>query len=185
VKIKTNQRGLQLIVDSSFADITSLDILVIPGGAIETLMLTQDTVTLNWIKEIDKTTKYTTSVCTGSWILGATGLLEGKNATSNWYRGEEMMKMYGAKFKEERYVQDGKYWTSAGVSAGIDMSLAIIDDLLGRKYTQAVMLDLEYDPKPPYDAGTPKKTDPLVALMMKEMYDMMMLPYIKDVRRKK
>ena len=183
--IVKNQRGLELIVDSSFADITSLDILVIPGGAIETLMLTQDTVTLNWIKEIDKTTKYTTSVCTGSWILGATGLLEGKNATSNWYRGEEMMKMYGAKFKEERYVQDGKYWTSAGVSAGIDMSLAIIDDLLGRKYTQAVMLDLEYDPKPPYDAGTPKKTDPLVALMMKEMYDMMMLPYIKDVRRKK
>lgn len=85
MKIKTNQRGLELIVDSSFADITSLDILVIPGGAIETLMLTQDTVTLNWIKEIDKTTKYTTSVCTGSWILGATGLLEGKNATSSFY----------------------------------------------------------------------------------------------------
>ena len=69
-----------------------------------------------------------------------------------------MMKMYGAKFKEERYVKDGKYWTSAGVSAGIDMSLAIIDDLLGRKYTEAVMLDLEYDPKPPYNAGIPKKS---------------------------
>ena len=183
--IVKNQRGLEIKVDSSFADIKSLDILVIPGGATETIMLTQDTETLNWIKQMDKTTKYTTSVCTGSWVLGATGLLKGKNATSNWYRGEEMMKMYGANFKEERYVKDGKYWTSAGVSAGIDMSLAIIDDLLGRKYTEAVMLDLEYDPKPPYNAGIPKKSDPLVAEMMKEMYDMLMLPLIEKVKTKK
>jgi len=180
-----NMNGMEIKVDSSFADIKSLDILVIPGGARETIMLTQDTETLNWIKEIDKTTKYTTSVCTGAWVLGATGLLKGKNATSNWYRGEEMMKIYGANFKEERYVKDGKYWTSAGVSAGIDMSLAIIDDLLGRKYTEAVMLDLEYDPKPPYNAGTPKKSDPLVADMMKEMYDMLMLPLIEKVKAKK
>ena len=90
-----------------------------------------------------------------------------------------MMQSYGANFKEERYVNDEKYWTSAGVSAGIDMSLAIIDDLLGRKYTEAVMLDLEYDPKPPYDAGVPKKSDPQVAAMMKEMYDMIMLPLIQ------
>jgi putative intracellular protease/amidase len=175
-----NQRGLEIKVDSSFTDVESLDILVIPGGASETIMLTQDNETLNWIKKIDKTSKYTTSVCTGAWVLGATGLLKGKNATSNWYRGEEIMKKYGAKFKEERYVKDGKYWTSAGVSAGIDMSLAIIDDLLGRKYTEAVMLDLEYAPKPPYNAGIPKKTNPLVADMMKEMYDMLMLPLIKQ-----
>lgn len=174
-----NQRGLEVKVDSSFADVKSLDILVIPGGAAETIMLTKDEETLNWIRQIDKTTKYTTSVCTGSWILGATGLLKGKSATSNWYRAEEMMQSYGAKFKQERYVHDGKYWTSAGVSAGIDMSLAIIDDLLGRKYTEAVMLDLEYDPKPPYNAGTPKKSDPMVSEMMFEMYDMIMLPLIQ------
>jgi putative intracellular protease/amidase len=174
-----NQRGLAIKVDSSFDDVKSLDILVIPGGAAETFMQTKDEATLNWIKEIDKTTKYTTSVCTGAWILGATGLLEGKKATTNWYRAEEMMKRYGAKFVEDRYVHDGKYWTSAGVSAGIDMSLAIIDDLLGRKYTEAVMLDLEYDPKPPYQGGVPKKSDPLVADMMKEMYDMLLLPLIK------
>ena len=94
--------------------------------------------------------------------------------------------MYGAKFKEGRWIHDGKYWTSAGVSAGIDMSLAIIDDLLGRKYTESVMLDLEYDPKPPYNAGTPEKSDPLVADMMKEMYDMLMLPLItgEKIKRK-
>jgi putative intracellular protease/amidase len=180
-----NQRGLEVKVDSSFNDVSSLDILVIPGGAGETFMQTQDTTTLNWIRKIDKTTKYTTSVCTGSWILGATGLLKGKNVTSNWYRAEEVMKMYGANYKEGRWVQDGKYWTSAGVSAGIDMSLAIIDDLLGRKYTEAVMLDLEYDPKPPYDAGVPKKSDPLVADMMKEMYDMLLLPLIQGEQKKR
>lgn len=174
-----NMYGLEFKIDSTFATVKKLDILVIPGGASETYMQTKDQETLNWIREIDKTTKYTTSVCTGSWILGATGLLKGKNATSNWYRAEEMMQSYGAKFKEERYVRDGKYWTSAGVSAGIDMSLAIIDDLLGRKYTEAVMLDLEYDPKPPYNAGVPKKTLPDVVAMMKEMYDMILLPLIQ------
>lgn len=179
-----NQRGLELKVDSSFDDVSSLDILVIPGGAAETFMQTKDTVTLNWIKKIDKTTKYTTSVCTGSWILGAAGLLKDKYATSNWYRADEVLNMYGAKFKEARWVNDGKYWTSAGVSAGIDMSLAIIDDLLGRKYTEAVMLDLEYDPKPPYNAGIPKKSDPMVSDMMKEMYDMIMLPLIQSEQSK-
>ena len=180
-----NQRGLEVKVDSSFNDVSSLDILVIPGGAGETFMQTQDTTTLNWIKKIDKTTKYTASVCTGSWILGATGLLKGKNVTSNWYRAEEVMKMYGANYTEGRWVQDGKYWTSAGVSAGIDMSLAIIDDLLGKKYTEAAMLYLEYDPKPPYNAGVPRKTDPLVADMMKEMYDMLLLPLIQGEQKKR
>lgn len=174
-----NQRGLQMKVDTSFAEVKNLDILVIPGGAVETFMQTKDTPTLEWIKAIDKTTQYTTSVCTGSWILGATGLLKGKNATSNWYRAEEMMAMYGANFKKERWVKDGKYWTSAGVTAGMDMSLAIIDDLMGRRYTEGVMLDLEYDPKPPYNAGIPEKAEPIVADMMKEMYDMALLPLIE------
>ncbi|NNV54031.1 DJ-1/PfpI family protein [Limnovirga soli] len=178
-----NQRGLQTKIDTSFSEVKNLDILVIPGGAMETFMQTKDTATLNWIKAIDKTTAYTTSVCTGSWILGATGLLKGKNATSNWYRADEMMTFYGANFKDERWVKDGKYWTSAGVTAGIDMSLAIIDDLMGKQYTEGVMLDLEYNPKPPYDAGTPKKAEPIVADMMKEMYDMLLLPLI-DAEKK-
>jgi putative intracellular protease/amidase len=180
-----NQRGLVMKVDTSFADVKHLDILVIPGGAVETFMQTQDTVTLNWIKEIDETTTYTASVCTGSWILGATGLLKGKNATSNWYRAEEMMTLYGATFKKERWVKDGKYWTSAGVTAGMDMSLAIIDELMGRRYTEGVMLDLEYDPRPPYHAGIPEKSEPIVADMMKTMYDMLLLPLIEKEKQKR
>jgi transcriptional regulator GlxA family with amidase domain len=180
-----NQKGLQIKVDKSISEIKKLDILVIPGGATETYKMTEDTTVLNWIKEIDKTTSYTTSVCTGGWILGATGLLKGKNATTNWYRAEEMLKKYGANFKQERYVKDGKYWTSAGVTAGMDMSLAIIDDLFGKNYTEAVMLDLEYDPKPPYNAGTPKKSEPIVNKMMTEMYDGIFLPLMKKGDKKK
>jgi transcriptional regulator GlxA family with amidase domain len=179
-----NQRGLEIKVDSSFAEVKSLDILVIPGGAVETFMQTKDTATINWIKKIDQTTKYTTSVCTGAWILGATGLLQGKNATTNWYRAEEMLNSYGAKFVQERWVRDGKYWTSAGVTAGIDMSLAIIDELMGKKYTEGVMLDLEYNPKPPYNAGTPANSEKIVVDMMKEMYDMALLPLIQKQIKK-
>ncbi|PVD53608.1 4-methyl-5(B-hydroxyethyl)-thiazole monophosphate biosynthesis protein [Terrimonas sp.] len=179
-----NQTGLKVQVDTSIADVSKLDILVIPGGAAETFKMTKDTAVLNWIKQIDKTTTYTTSVCTGAWILGATGLLQGKNATTNWYRAAEMLDSYGAKFKEERWVKDGKYWTSAGVTAGLDMSLAIINDLMGEKYTKGVMLDLEYDPQPPFNAGSVRKTDPIVADMMKEMYDMGMLPLIQKQIKK-
>lgn len=180
-----NQRGMRMWVDTSFRDVKQLDILVIPGGAVETFQQTQDSATLNWIRAIDATTQYTTSVCTGSWILGAAGLLRGKNATTNWYRAGEMMDLYGARFTKARWVKDGKYWTSAGVTAGMDMSLAIIDDLLGRRYTEGVMLDLEYDPQPPYPAGTPEKSEPLVADMMKQMYDLSLLPLIEAEKKKK
>lgn len=181
----TNNSGVKIQVDSAIYDVKNLDIIVIPGGAMETLLMSQDTAVISWIRKIDKSSKYTTSVCTGAWILGATGLLQDKDATTNWYRAEEMLSNYGAKFKKRRYVQDGKYWTSAGVSAGIDMSLAIIDDLFGEKYTQGVMLDLEYDPQPPYNAGSIDKTLPIVSDMMKAMFDMIMLSSIKKLESRK
>ena len=174
-----NQTGLQIQVDTSIALVKKLDILVIPGGAKETFLQTQDPEVLNWIKKIDQTSIYTTSVCTGAWILGATDLLKGKNATTNWYRAEEMLHKYGANFKQERWVKDGKYWTSAGVTAGLDMSLAIVNDIMGEKYTKGVMLDLEYDPHPPFAAGSVKNTASIIVDMMREMYDMVMLPLIR------
>lgn len=180
-----NQRGMQIKVDKSIADVKQLDILVIPGGAKETFMQTQDTTVLNWIREIDKTSVYTTSVCTGGWILGATGLLKDKNVTTNWYRADEIMKIYGANFKQERYVRDGKYWTSAGVTAGMDMALGIMDELMGKKYTQGVMLDLEYDPKPPYKAGSVTNTEPVVVDMMTQMYDMGLQPLFEAEKKKR
>lgn len=174
----SNQGGIKIEASKGIDEVEQLDILLIPGGARETFLQTKDTAVLAWIRKIDEKSVYTTSVCTGAWILGATGLLKGKNATTNWYRADEMLKKYGAHFLEERWVQDGKYWTSAGVSAGIDMSLAIINDLLGKQFTESAMLDMEYSPKPPIKGGTPKTTDPIVAELMKEMYDYFLLSLI-------
>lgn len=179
----TNQRGMKVKVDTTLDEVTHLDILVIPGGAAETFLQTQDTTTLNWVHSIDKTSVYTTSVCTGAWILGATGLLNGKNVTTNWYRGQEIMKQYGANFKNERWVKDGKYWTSAGVTAGIDMSLAIINELMGEQYTQSVMLNLEYDPHPPIKGGSVANTQPIVKDMMQDMYDLGLQPLFKQYKK--
>ncbi|MDD5227527.1 MAG: DJ-1/PfpI family protein [Methylococcales bacterium] len=172
----TTSSKLTINVDKSIDEVDKLDILVIPGGATEAAAQTKDTVILDWIRKIDKTTIYTTSVCTGAWILGSTGLLKGKKATTHWYRAEEMLTKYGAKYQKKRWVQDGKYWTSAGVTAGADMSLAIVLKLFGKDYTQAVMLDLEYDPKPPVSYST---TTPKVKSIMEYMYDYYLLPFVK------
>jgi transcriptional regulator GlxA family with amidase domain len=180
----SNQKGMKVQVDKSIAEIDQLDILVVPGGAAETFLQTQDSVVLNWIRHIDKGSVYTTSVCTGAWILGAANLLKGKNATTNWYRAEEMLQQYGALFKNERWVKDGKYWTSAGVTAGLDMSLAMVNELMGVQYTQGVMLNLEYDPSPPIQGGSPEKTEPIVKDMMLQMYDMGLQPLFKKYSKK-
>jgi putative intracellular protease/amidase len=166
---------LQLVVDKSIADISKLDILVIPGGGAETISQTKDSAALAWIKKIDANSIYTTSVCTGSWILGAAELLRGKNATSNWYRAKQILTKYGAIFQQKRWVQDGKYWTSAGVTAGMDMALAIVVNLFGNEYAQAVMLDLEYDPQPPIRGGSLRKTDLVPRHNMLWMYDYYLL----------
>jgi putative intracellular protease/amidase len=169
-----NSAGLTMQVDTSIGNVDKVDILVIPGGLRETYSLAHDSTLLAWIRKIDKTTTFTTSVCTGSWILGATGLLKGKSATTHWYGKEMLAADYGAKVnrkKTERWVRDGKYWTSAGVTAGMDMSLAIVKEIMGEKYTKITMLDLEYDPKPPFQGGSEHNTDKALVEMMRSMYD--------------
>ncbi len=173
--------GVEIQPNTTIDSVDQLDILVIPGGYSGTIKAAYDPKVLNWIRMIDQKSVYTASICTGGWILGATGLLKGKRATTNWYRADEFMKKYGAVFSKERYTQDGKYWTAAGVTAGLDMSLAIMNDNWGKRYTQGVMLDLEYDPKPPIVGGTPEKTTWLVEWMMKAMYDAGVNPLIDSL----
>ncbi len=175
--------GVQVMPDAVIDDVDQLDILIIPGGFTGTIEAAYDPKVLDWIRAIDKCTVYTGAVCTGVWILGATGLLEGRRASSNWYREEEFLKKYKAIPANERYTRDGKYWTSAGVTAGMDMSLAILNDNWGEKYTQGVMLDMEYDPAPPITGGTPEKTGVLVAWMMKAMYDAGVNPLIEKLEK--
>jgi transcriptional regulator GlxA family with amidase domain len=177
--------GVQVIPDTTIDQVDQLDILIIPGGFTGTVEAAYDPKILEWIRRIDQGTTYTGAVCTGVWVLGATGLLEGKRASTNWYREEEFLKKYKAIPANERYTQDGKYWTAAGVTAGMDMALAILNDNWGPKYTQGVMLDMEYDPHPPISGGTPEKTHGLVHWMMKAMYDAGIDPLIEKLEKQK
>ncbi|GEP52657.1 hypothetical protein FNO01nite_33290 [Flavobacterium noncentrifugens] len=129
-------KGMKVQVDSSIADVKQLDILLIPGGFKQTFEATKDKELLDWIKSIDSISTYTTSVCTGAWILGATGLLKDKEATTHWSSKKLLADLYGANVKSLRYTHSGKYWTSAGVTAGLDMSLALINEIKGEKYTK-------------------------------------------------
>lgn len=174
----TSNSRLQIVAHRTIANTKNLEVLVVAGGAFETAQLATNTEVLAWIKAIHQKTIYTTSVCTGSWVLGAAGLLQGKKATSNWYRADELLEHFGAKpYSSYRYVFDGKIITAAGVTAGIDMALAIVkkvfshDTTNGEDYTQAVMLDLQYDPAPPITGGSPEKSDPSVYDTMTFMYD--------------
>lgn len=171
--------GLVIHVDKSIDEIDTLDILLIPGGATGTALQTIDQDVLNWIQHIDENSVYTTSVCTGAWILGATGLLKGKKASTHWYRAEEMMDKYGAEYTGKRWTRDGKYWTSAGVTGAMDLALAMVNHLFGKQYTQAVMLDIEYDPDPPINGGTPKKSDKTITALMRDMYDYFMINFVQ------
>lgn len=176
--------GIDISPNTVIDSVEQLDILIIPGGYKGTIEAAYDSKVLNWIRKIDSNSVYTASICTGGWILGATGLLKGKKATTNWYKAEDFMKKYGATYTNERYTADGKYWTAAGVTAGLDMSLAILNDNWGKKYTQGVMLDLEYDPQPPIVGGTPEKTGWLVEWMMTAMYGAGVNPIIDSLENK-
>ncbi len=153
-----SEGGLGLIVDRSLDQATEADVVLVPGGRGTDALLGDETV-LSWLREIDKSTKWTTSVCTGALILGAAGLLEGKRATSNWLALDDL-RQYGADVVGGRWVEDGKTITAAGVTAGLDMALHLVDLEAGPEVAQAVQLGIEYDPDPPFDSGSPEKAPP-------------------------
>lgn len=131
------------------------DVIVVPGAPSRHLPL-QDRALLDWLVAADATSQWTTSVCTGSYILAAAGLLRGKRAVSHWLDVDSLAK-FGALPTRERWVFDGKVVTAAGMSAGYDMSLALAARIAGDEVAQAIQLGLEYDPMPPFDAGSPAK----------------------------
>jgi len=147
--------GLGMVADRSTDEVDSADILLVPGGIGNRSML-EDEETLSWLRAIDATSKWTTSVCTGSLVLGAAGLLEGKRATGNWLQLDPLRE-YGADPVGGRFVDDGKVITAAGVTAGIDMAIHLVAREVGPEIAQAVQLGIEYDPDPPFDSGSPEK----------------------------
>jgi transcriptional regulator GlxA family with amidase domain len=162
--VRTDSGALGLSVDYSLDEVTEADIVLVPGGEGNRPLL-QDEAVLSWLRRIDEGTKWTTSVCTGSLVLGAAGLLEGKRATSHWLFLEQLRAL-GADPVGGRFVEDGKVITAAGVSAGIDMALHLVGRETAPEVAQAIQLGIEYDPQPPFDSGSPEKaTAPIVELV--------------------
>jgi putative intracellular protease/amidase len=154
-EVRTDSGALGLTVDYALAERPTADILLIPGGEGNRALLGDDEV-LDWVRAVDAGTKWTTSVCTGSIVLGAAGLLRGRRATGHWCYLDPL-KEFGAEPTVGRWVEDGKYLTAAGVSAGIDMALHLVDREAGAEAAQTIQLSIEYDPQPPFDAGSPAK----------------------------
>ena len=149
--------GLVLTADSRLEDVPSPDIVVVPGGP-GTLPALGDAAAVEWLRRAHESSKWTTSVCTGSLLLGAAGVLEGKRATSHWIL-RDMLRQFGAEPVAERMVVEGKVITAAGVSAGIDMALRLAAMEAGEDEARALQLIIEYDPDPPFDSGSLEKAD--------------------------
>jgi putative intracellular protease/amidase len=158
-EVRTDNGFLGLTVDATFDELPHPDVVVVPGG-VGTRALLEDEPVLAWLRAAHETSRYTTSVCTGSLVLGAAGLLEGLTATTHW-ANLEMLREFGAEPTSERVVEhlDRRIITAAGVSSGIDMALRLSELLVDDIAAMAMQLMIEYDPQPPFDAGAVAKAD--------------------------
>jgi transcriptional regulator GlxA family with amidase domain len=149
-----NEKGtLRLTADAALAEVLQPDVIVVPGGPGQNAHMADEAL-LGWLRAADSCSTWTTSVCTGSLLLASAGLLNGRRATTHWLAMDKLAGL-GAVPAPARVVTDGKYMTAAGVSAGLDMALALAGELSGDAVAQSVQLALEYDPQPPYQAGSP------------------------------
>jgi transcriptional regulator GlxA family with amidase domain len=151
--VTDNDGGAQLTALASLDEVPRPDVVIVPGGPGQTDHMTGGPLR-EWLVSADATSTWTTSVCTGALILAGAGLLAGRAATTNWLAKDELARL-GARPCDERYVFDGKYVTAAGVSAGIDMALALVARIAGDEAARAAQLGIEYDPHPPFNAGSP------------------------------
>jgi putative intracellular protease/amidase len=153
--VRTDTGALALTADAALGDLPRPDILLVPGGPGQ-VPAEKDEAILDWVRTAHETTTWTTSVCTGSLVLGAAGVLEGKRATTYWL-ARDLLADRGAVPVAERVVIDGKVVTAAGVSSGIDMALTLAAEIAGREVAQMIQLGIEYDPQPPFDCGSEEK----------------------------
>jgi putative intracellular protease/amidase len=149
---QTENGMLSLTAEAGLDEVPNPEVLVVPGG-FGTRPLMEDEAMLDWIRGVHETSQWTTSVCTGSLLLAAAGLLDGLEATSHW-GALEVLAQYGAKPTQRRVVEQGKIITAAGVSSGIDMALTLAARIAGDEIAQAIQLGIEYDPQPPFDSGS-------------------------------
>lgn len=152
---RTDNGMLSLGADAALGEVTQPEVVVVPGG-FGTRALMTDEVLLGWLRRAHQTSQWTTSVCTGSLLLAAAGILDGLEATTHW-ASLEVLAQYGARPVSRRVVEQGKVVTAAGVSSGIDMAIALAARIAGEEVAQAIQLSIEYDPQPPFDAGSPER----------------------------
>lgn len=162
---RTDLGSLALVADHSLDDVAAPDIVVVPGGPGEK-DARRDERLLAWIRRVHETTQWTTSVCTGALILAEAGVLAGVPATTHWTAFDELA-LLGAEPIAERVVVEGKIVTAAGVSAGIDMALTLAAMVEGDLFAQGIQLGIEYDPQPPFDAGSPEHAPPVVVELLR------------------
>jgi transcriptional regulator GlxA family with amidase domain len=151
---RSDQGSLALMADRTLDELPEPDVLLVPGGPGQAEAMRDERV-LSWLRHAHETTRWTTSVCTGSLVLGAAGLLEGRRATTYWMAMDQLAQ-FGATAMAERFVRDGKVVTAAGVSAGIDMAIMLASLIAGDETAQAIQLGIEYDPQPPFE-GSPDR----------------------------
>ncbi|WP_033293998.1 DJ-1/PfpI family protein [Amycolatopsis jejuensis] len=152
--VVSEKDSLVLQAGAGFAEVTRPDVVVVPGGPGQADQMA-DGPLHQWLRSVDRTATWTTSVCTGSLILAAAGLLQGRRATTHWL-AKDQLPQFGVTPATERVVFDGHYVTAAGVSSGIDMALTLVGRIAGDRAAQSRQLSIEYAPEPPYDAGSPE-----------------------------
>ena len=169
-EVRTDNGMLGLTCDAEFDEVARPDVLLVPGG-VGTRALLRDTPMLDWIRQVHPHTLFTTSVCTGSLLLGAAGLLEGLTATTHW-SAQDMLASLGALYMSQRVVEHlpRRIITAAGVSSGIDMALRLVELLVDRQAAEASQLMIEYDPNPPFDSGSLAKASESTRLLALEYF---------------
>lgn len=163
---RTESGILGVIADRSLADVPSPDVIVVPGGTGNRRLLDPANALPRWIAAVHPGTEWTTSVCTGSLLLAAAGVLDGVEATTHWAARDDLAEL-GAVPVAERVVERGKVMTAAGVSAGIDMALTLAGRIAGDVVAQGIQLGIEYDPDPPHDTGSLEKAPPELVELVK------------------
>jgi putative intracellular protease/amidase len=156
--VRNDRDTMAISAECSLDEVTTPDVVVVPGGFGTRLLFEHDEL-LGWLRRVHETTAWTTSVCTGSLLLAAAGLLKDTPATTHWVMRDILAEL-GAAPVPDRVVRHGKIMTAAGVSSGIDMALQLVQAIYGDEAAQAVQLGIEYDPAPPFDAGSPEKAPP-------------------------
>jgi putative intracellular protease/amidase len=162
---RTETGMLALVADLALTELPEPEVIVVPGGR-GTRVLTKDPVMLDWLRHAHQHSRWTTSVCTGSLLLAAAGILEGLPATTHWLALDELAG-YGVMPVQRRVVREGKLITAAGVSAGIDMALSLAAEIAGEELAQAIQLGIEYDPQPPFHSGSPATASPAVVELVR------------------